>query len=707
LNLHLILLFLVSFGLTAQESITLDNSILPNTRGFEKNPISLVNKLTEGLSSEKEKFDVIFTWVVKNIRYDYSSYLSVKGNKSKTVKNVLRKKKALCLDYALLMDTLCELAGVQNITVVGYVKDDLFDVNDSIFIDNHAWNAVRLNQRWYVYDITWSSGSYVPEWTRLSEFFIRLKEKVGDKTKTKKRKFKRRVRSECVESTIKYTVEYQKRTFWNNLLIRILDMKKLRYRLVFDKVTNLNYYLVEPDVFSITHFPDNPYWSLTSKIKTIQDFEGDSAYYFLNKTVYENQERAGKICFDCDKYPSLNQLEKAQQIKENSAAFNERNKFVSFSSNFEIAEFYFNKSKLENDSLMKVSLLDSTIHYLKQGRGNLRQCSSSIRSFSKFHKSKNKHKKHLAHVENKKHLRKVNALFVSISRKYRNMRLIKNKQNQLIRNYKNQSLKMKRIKVAAVKSKISPDEKIVEIQNLLSHSMRQVDSIDLMITDLSNQYSSVLVVLSENVWKGLNLDANLIYHFHYLSFVREFYLLDNYKRKLKEIDESLNDVESDFMELIQNDILALADSTWQLNAKITQLVKLRNKNLFNSAKLINQLVKENVVTSDSLRNFCENQSLVIELSKCRIIDNSPVLESVNSGFKTFHKRKKTIVKYVVKERKSEDYRFRVIDKEINRRVKKYTNSVRNNYKVTNNRLKLVMKNKKDYLAKLKLEKKME
>jgi transglutaminase-like putative cysteine protease len=115
---YLTMLFL-NLSLKAQQTNMDINVKLPDTKGYERNPILLANKLTEGLYTEKEKFDVIFTWVTKNIKYDYRRYKLPQGARNPKIKQLLKSKKGMCLDYSFLMDTLCKIAGVTNVTVYG------------------------------------------------------------------------------------------------------------------------------------------------------------------------------------------------------------------------------------------------------------------------------------------------------------------------------------------------------------------------------------------------------------------------------------------------------------------------------------------------------------------------------------------------------------------------------------------------------------
>jgi len=186
--LIVIFLFLLKFSFAQKgESIVLQFDSTDNKQPatISRNPMLLVEALTKNKSGDKEKFDAIFAWVASNIRYNYKAYYSTNGAGKPDIKNILKRKSGICLDYAGLMDTLCELAGITNTTVYGYAKEETFDVNDSIYIDNHAWNAVRLDGLWYVYDVTWSSGNIEYFYTKRSKRILKWISKFKPRTKTR------------------------------------------------------------------------------------------------------------------------------------------------------------------------------------------------------------------------------------------------------------------------------------------------------------------------------------------------------------------------------------------------------------------------------------------------------------------------------------------------------------------------------------------
>lgn len=140
----------------------------------------LSGKLTESLTTEKEQFRAIFSWVCNNISNDYNFYEKNKRKREKflhqpeklaewnkefriKVFERLRKDyKTVCTGYAYLLRELAYYAGIECEIVDGYGRTALANIGGNP-IANHSWNAVKLNGKWYLCDATWSSGSIDPQ----------------------------------------------------------------------------------------------------------------------------------------------------------------------------------------------------------------------------------------------------------------------------------------------------------------------------------------------------------------------------------------------------------------------------------------------------------------------------------------------------------------------------------------------------------------
>ena len=70
---------------------------------------------------------------------------------------VLKNRFAVCSGYANLYQALGEKMGLKSAVVIGYAKGLGYLVGNASDA-NHAWNAVRINNSWYLIDATWGAG---------------------------------------------------------------------------------------------------------------------------------------------------------------------------------------------------------------------------------------------------------------------------------------------------------------------------------------------------------------------------------------------------------------------------------------------------------------------------------------------------------------------------------------------------------------------
>jgi hypothetical protein len=159
----IIFIFLVSFQLVNGQQSPVDPTTFNYSKADSialnipkrkyKSYTELAALLTDGLHTEHEKARVLFRWITDNISYSYS-------NRSSDANNVLKKKKAVCIGYSNLFKEMCECSGIECVIVEGYAKTSVEDINKKCKDTDHAWNAVKLNERWYLIDVTWASGHH-------------------------------------------------------------------------------------------------------------------------------------------------------------------------------------------------------------------------------------------------------------------------------------------------------------------------------------------------------------------------------------------------------------------------------------------------------------------------------------------------------------------------------------------------------------------
>lgn len=114
--------------------------------------------ITRGLKSAEDKTRAIYYWMAHNIRYDVEAMNSNEtyNNPQELVDEVLKKRKGLCGHYAELFHAMSKSVGVESYVIPGYTLTYGHFANLS-----HAWNAVRINSRFYLIDATWAAGHFL------------------------------------------------------------------------------------------------------------------------------------------------------------------------------------------------------------------------------------------------------------------------------------------------------------------------------------------------------------------------------------------------------------------------------------------------------------------------------------------------------------------------------------------------------------------
>lgn len=146
-------------------------------RLFELNKLTL--NLTKNLNTDIEKARAIYKWICLNVANDYK--LFAKNNrKRKKLKNdsvklaewnselkrelfskLLKNKRTICTGYAYLFKEMCNIADIECKMVYGFGKTVDFMRFDPDY-PNHTWNAIKIDNKWYLCDATWTAGITLP-----------------------------------------------------------------------------------------------------------------------------------------------------------------------------------------------------------------------------------------------------------------------------------------------------------------------------------------------------------------------------------------------------------------------------------------------------------------------------------------------------------------------------------------------------------------
>ncbi|QAA82388.1 hypothetical protein EI546_11965 [Aequorivita sp. H23M31] len=128
----------------------------------------LAKAITKNSHSDSEKVYAIYLWIATNIVYDNQLHLNTNLQKKiyvseeNVIRNVLQRRMALCGGFAFLFKDLCGKVGISAEVVHGFTKN-YSSGNQDYKKPTHTWNAVKLNGKWQLLDITWAVGYGTPE----------------------------------------------------------------------------------------------------------------------------------------------------------------------------------------------------------------------------------------------------------------------------------------------------------------------------------------------------------------------------------------------------------------------------------------------------------------------------------------------------------------------------------------------------------------
>jgi len=227
------------------------------TVSYSQNSIR-VKELTKQIINENDNDSIklikISKWITNNIKFNTKAF---KTNEILTCEDIIKKKLATNRGYSNLFAKMLDYAKIKNSKITGYYKGLFYEKNDKLLRANHMWNAVLINGKWQLFDITLASGY--------------LQNTSTTNANTQK---------------LKWVKSYNK------------DML----------FTDINY-------FKRTHMPLQKYWQLTNTPITITEFEQN----IFTKKKYENYDYIKQINANYVKNKKLKNILKNYDIgfKEN------------------------------------------------------------------------------------------------------------------------------------------------------------------------------------------------------------------------------------------------------------------------------------------------------------------------------------------------------------------------------------------------------
>jgi predicted DNA-binding protein YlxM (UPF0122 family) len=319
---NFIALFLVApaalFGQMTQHAV--DSTLLP-----------LAQEITENAANDSAKVVAICQWMFKHLDYDFERLKNDRDGIPNPASYqepavAIKRKKAVCDGYSRVFKDLCILNNIYATCIIGYTAYN--DLTDSAQI-LHAWNGVRVNDKWYLMDISWEDVALDFEQNRAAILRdINRKNKLSPRERLLLHLSKKR--SHRLVDNLKINGKDAERIATSNL-VGFVDSAALNspdFTLdapaspVFAQPA-MTYLFASPQVFRTDHLPKDPLWQLSDSVISIQKFffQHDPSVSPYFSTHFDYKKRLEEL-------PNLDKLESQRRELSRALQYNPRDWMV-------------------------------------------------------------------------------------------------------------------------------------------------------------------------------------------------------------------------------------------------------------------------------------------------------------------------------------------------------------------------------------------
>lgn len=136
--------------LTWPYPLQVDERVVRLSSSYERDVSSLAQELVRGVRDPYLRIKALHDWVADRIEYDVEAYEN-RQIPAQDVQSVLERRKAVCAGYANVLAALGQAVGEEVVVISGKGTGPRG-------LESHAWNAVRIEGRWHLVDVTWNAG---------------------------------------------------------------------------------------------------------------------------------------------------------------------------------------------------------------------------------------------------------------------------------------------------------------------------------------------------------------------------------------------------------------------------------------------------------------------------------------------------------------------------------------------------------------------
>ncbi|QNK77972.1 hypothetical protein H7F37_02465 [Winogradskyella sp. PAMC22761] len=135
----------------------------------------------ENIKDKEQLARFFYYWIGSNIEYDKGTYQKIVDGtidneifwKSQEESVVYNTRKGVCAGYAKLYQWFLDWMDIETVVISGHIRDERNHYVElaSDDVHRHAWNAIKINNKWMLVDTTWGTSNEESQ----SEFYFDIK----------------------------------------------------------------------------------------------------------------------------------------------------------------------------------------------------------------------------------------------------------------------------------------------------------------------------------------------------------------------------------------------------------------------------------------------------------------------------------------------------------------------------------------------------
>jgi len=121
----------------------------------EKSPEKIASYIQKHFENEEAQAYAVYYYVANALEYNFeeSRRITINASREKIVEDALQDRVGVCQHYAELFHAIALEMDFRSVVVTGYTCQ-----NGDVVEVPHAWNALEIDDKWWLFDPTWGSG---------------------------------------------------------------------------------------------------------------------------------------------------------------------------------------------------------------------------------------------------------------------------------------------------------------------------------------------------------------------------------------------------------------------------------------------------------------------------------------------------------------------------------------------------------------------